>query len=258
MRIGYRTEDFPTFPDYADAETIQTIKNTSLLNVLKLEKVCGTNIARPILENIYCDGNYFYGCDSYRLGRIASDTLSTEKYMINMVAFPVLKSLLKSKQEFNVTTKKNKMYTVMQFNNTTYIYRNAEGLYLDIEKFIPTMYDINTRATDKTSFVDTIDFMWDIAKERESNYLVMDIADGNINISATGLTKKSDEDMQNISVDNAHSLKIGFNGQYILDALKLMNTNEFEMKFGSAVNPIVIQNEAELYLVLPMRLKEVA
>ncbi len=58
---------------------------------------------------------------------------------------------------------------------------------------------------------------------------------------------------------NGEELDIAFNSRYILDGIKIMETEEIELSFMGSLNPCIIKpigDENYTYLALPVRLAQ--
>ena len=74
--------------------------------------------------------------------------------------------------------------------------------------------------------------------------------------SSTSLGLGNDKMVANIV---GEKVEIGFNNKFLLDALKVCDSDEVVLKLNGPVNPIVIvpnEGDSFLFLVLPIRLKK--
>ncbi len=70
----------------------------------------------------------------------------------------------------------------------------------------------------------------------------------------TGLANYSEEIEVHGDVDE--TLRIGFNAEYIRDAVKSYDAEHITMAFNSSIKPMVMSDDELLSLLLPVRLVE--
>ncbi|MBL7576248.1 DNA polymerase-3 subunit beta [Peptoniphilus asaccharolyticus DSM 20463] len=93
-----------------------------------------------------------------------------------------------------------------------------------------------------------------LAKEDRANLVKFEIEDSYIKISSNSEIGNVEEIVE--SKVEGGSLKIAFNSKYLLDGIKIMESEEIKLYFTDSVNPCIIREDDEdyIYLVLPVRL----
>ena len=141
-----------------------------------------------------------------------------------------------------------------KFDNIYMTSRLIEGEFPPYDRIIPT--DSTTALTvNKTEFQKAVEFVALIARESEYNMLTFDIASGHVNISAN--SPDVGEANKSLEADvTGDELEISFNVNYILDALKAMDSQSVQILLNGKYDPILIRekdNDNYSYVVTPVR-----
>ena len=100
-----------------------------------------------------------------------------------------------------------------------------------------------------------------LARDDKNNLIILDIKDFNMQIFSASEYGNVEE---NISIDKeGEDIKIGFNSKYILDYLKIIDSEMISLNLIGKNNPCFIKEESEekevnkdnyIYMVLPVRI----
>jgi DNA polymerase-3 subunit beta len=125
-----------------------------------------------------------------------------------------------------------------------------EGEYYNYNQIIPTSY--NTLVTvDKIQLQENIEFLGLYSKD------VKDLTKWNItkdNLEITVNTTESIYKTNNDITFEGNELLIGLNNSYVLDVLKTIEDSRIEIKFKRNIDPVLIETDKEIYLILPIRI----
>ena len=135
------------------------------------------------------------------------------------------------------------------------ISRLLDGEFLNYKAAIPsttkTVINVNTR-----SLIDSIDRTSLIITDKIKSPVKCVFEDNLIKMSSiTSLGTANDKLPAKIEGD---SCTIGFNNKYMLDALRVCDTDEIRVMLNGAVSPILIvppEGDEFIFLILPVRLK---
>ena len=153
-----------------------------------------------------------------------------------------------------VEVKYSDRFVTFKFDNIYMTSRVIEGEFPPYDRIIPT--DATTRVeVNKIEFRETVNFISLVAKESDYNMVTFDIVPGQITISADSpdvgeASKKIEADV------SGDSIEISFNVEYILDALRTMDTQRIQLCLNGRYDPILIrehENENFSYVVTPVR-----
>ncbi|MFD2672217.1 DNA polymerase III subunit beta [Marinicrinis sediminis] len=145
---------------------------------------------------------------------------------------------------------------LFKLNHLLFYTRILDGVYPDTSKIIPSGFKTEMVIHTK-SFMNAVDRAYLLSREEKTNIVKL-MAQGNgvveISSSLTELGKITEE-VEAISYQG-EPLKISFNSKYMLDALKVTDSEKIHIGFTGAMSPIVIQPEDHvqlLHLILPYR-----
>lgn len=255
--------------DANDYPTLPTINENMIFNlpqgVLK-NMIKGTIFAiaqdetRPILTGVLFEVKdsklNMVALDGYRLAlkREYMDTNNTISSVIPGKTLNEISKILDDSEEIaNITFTTN--HILFNLGNTKVISRLLEGEFIKYSSIIPEEYNLKITAK-RNELLNCIERASLMAKEGNTNLIKLDIQEDNLIITSNSQLGKVKEEMSIIL--QGQPLEIAFNSKYLIDVLKIMEEEEIDMEFSSAVSPCIIRNKEQddcIYLVLPVRLR---
>jgi DNA polymerase-3 subunit beta len=94
-----------------------------------------------------------------------------------------------------------------------------------------------------------------IARSSEYNIVKLDFSMGQVHISSNSPEIGHAEETVPVVIDGP-DVQIAFNGTYITDVLKHVDTKEFYLSLNESLNPAAVretEDEAFIYIVTPVR-----
>ena len=94
-----------------------------------------------------------------------------------------------------------------------------------------------------------------LARESKNSSIKLSIKDDLIVVTSSVEVGSAHEEIK-IKLDG-QDIEIGFNPKYLLDALKVIDTEEIEIELTTSVSPCVMKplgNDNYIYIVLPVRM----
>lgn len=145
----------------------------------------------------------------------------------------------------------NSNHIVFEFDNTIVVSRLIEGEYFRVEQMISSDYE--TKVTvNKREFMNCIDRATLLVKEGDKKPIIINIADGEMDLKINSLLGSMNEsiDINKVGKD----LMIGFNPKFLIDALKVIDDEEVDLYMVNSKAPCFIRNaqESYIYLILPV------
>ncbi len=148
-----------------------------------------------------------------------------------------------------------KRHITFELEGYSIISRLLDGEFLNYKAAIPsttrTVVNVNTR-----SMLESIDRASLIITDKLKSPVKCVFADSMINISSfTSLGSANDRLPAKIEGDNCI---IGFNNKYMLEALRVCDTDEVRIMLNGSISPILIappEGDSYIFLILPVRLK---
>lgn len=142
-------------------------------------------------------------------------------------------------------------HILFEFDTTTVVSRLIEGEYLQIENILSADYETKVKIN-KKEFASCIDRSTLFTREGDKKPLVMNITDDKMTLKMNSTLGSLDEEID--ITKSGKDILIGFDPRYILDALKVVDDEEIEVKFLNSKAPMFIRDEAMsyVYLILPV------
>ena len=221
-----------------------------------------TDEARPALTGlnfkIMGDTLECNSTDSYRLARkiLSLNDLSDADYNIvipskNIVEVSKLLNDDNSNIELHIFNNK----ILFKYDNVLFQSRLINGTFPNTSNLLPnnSILKVTVNVNDLYNVIDRVSIL---TSDKEKNVVTLE-TNGNI------LTMKSSsaeigrvEEKMNIKKDKEEDITISFSARYVMEALKVFETEECEISFVGEVNPIIFKGKDEedlIQLVLPIR-----
>jgi DNA polymerase III subunit beta len=145
---------------------------------------------------------------------------------------------------------------LFKMDSVLFYSRILDGTYPDTSKIISHNY--KTEMVLKTkSLTDAIDRAYLLSREEKTNIVkLVTIGDGSIEISSSSTELGKVTEQIDTKMIQGDELKISFNSKYMLDALKVIDSEFIHIGFTGVMSPIIIRPEDDdrmLHLILPYR-----
>ena len=121
------------------------------------------------------------------------------------------------------------------------------------------MYQYSNQGALKTNlkdFYNTLDRASLLTQSKDKNIIDMEINGNSIIIKASSLEMGKVEEKMTVENETNNNLKISFSAKYMLEALKMFNSEEIYILLNGEINPIIlkeIDKENIIQLILPMK-----
>ena len=147
-------------------------------------------------------------------------------------------------------------HILFEFDNTTVISRLIEGEYFKIDNILSADYETKVKLN-KREFQNCIDRSTLLVKEGDKKPIIMNIQDDVMELKMNSIVGSMDEEID--IVKNGKDLMIGFDPKFLIDALKVIDDEEVEIKLLNPKAPCFIKddNENYIYLILPVTFSSV-
>ncbi|MBP1153249.1 MULTISPECIES: DNA polymerase III subunit beta [unclassified Paenibacillus] len=262
--VGLDPEEYPIMPGIEENKRIQIPSDLLRTMIKQTSFAVSTNEATPVLTGILwtiADGKLkFIACDRHRLASRETNINTEEGMTLGNVTISgkTLTELAKILPDQNTLIDVVFAENQVLFNMKSILFytRILDGTYPDTSKLIPQSYQTEL-VVNTNELIDAIDRAYLLSREDKSNIVkLMMREDKSIEISSTSseLGKVTEELMT--SSMTGELLRISFNSKYMLDALKVMDSEQIHIGFTGAMQPIIIrpdENSSLLQLILPYR-----
>lgn len=162
-----------------------------------------------------------------------------------------LSKIIPGDAESDVTVYFDDNHIVFEFDTTVVISRIIEGEFFRINQMINKDYE--TKITvNRRDFIDCIDRATLLVKDGNKKPVILDFADGTVNINIVSTIGKMNEELD---IDKeGKDVKIGFDPKFLVDALRVIDDENVTLYFMNAKSPCTIRDNDNnyIYLVLPV------
>lgn len=221
-----------------------------------------TGESRPVLTgiNFKLDKNIMEctATDSYRLA-IKKIELSEEVSENINIIIPTknLSELVKlmSEDEENIEMHIFNNKVIFKFDSITMMTRLISGTYPDTSKLIPNEFNL-TMKVKLSDFFSAIDRASLLTNESDKNTIKLESKEDIVIISSNIPEIGNVEEKITVEKSNAVNIKIAFNSKFMMDAIRVIESEELELLFNGEFKPIIIKNPESddlIQLILPIR-----
>ena len=142
-------------------------------------------------------------------------------------------------------------HILFEFDKTTVVSRLIEGEYLKIDNILSADYETKLQLN-KKEFLSCIDRSTLLIKEGDKKPIILNILDDVMELKMNSIVGSLDEEID-IS-KTGKDLMIGFDPKFLIDALKVIDDEEIEIKLLNSKAPCFIKDDEEnyIYLILPV------
>lgn len=264
---GLAAEAFPNLPELGGDKSF-TISQSLLKDIINSTHfaVAQTD-ARPILtgELFKIEGRKLtvVALDNYRLALREEENAvfgneTNYSFVVPGKTLSEFSKLLQDTEEMVIVEFTSK-YIIFKIKDIVFFSRLLEGEYLDYNRAIPKQNKIFVKIkTDE--FIESASRASLLVDEKLKTPLKCNFMDNILDVSCSTQYGKVND---NIKIEKTgENIEIGFNGRYLLDALRACSGEYINIEMSTALMSMVItpakkkENSMYTYLVLPCRLKD--
>lgn len=250
----------PLQPD--KSSTNVTLNSQQFTNMIKkVAFAAAVDDIKPALKGIFFDYKdsilNLVALDGFRLSLQVS-TISCNRdfsFLVDSKSLVDIISLFSLEKDIILTLSENHLF--LSQDNIKANCNLLNDNYVPYERLLPNNFNF-TLKVNRLNLLESLERAFLISKEA-GNLIIFKIPkdEKKIELSCTSSCSKLQEILP-VNTQNPVDMTIGFNFRYILDVLKVCETEEVNFRFISEASPLVIteENENNLFLILPVRLKE--
>ncbi|TJY41699.1 DNA polymerase III subunit beta [Cohnella pontilimi] len=260
---GLDPEEFPVMPTIAE-DQVFSIPGDLLRDLIRQTVFSiSTNESSPILTgvlwNLQDSVLKFVATDRHRLAsRTASVETKEVRFSNVVISGKTLSELAKIVPDQNVmvdiVVADNQV--LFKLGNVLFFSRMLDGTYPDTSKIIPQTFKTELVLNTKM-LSDAIDRAYLLSREEKTNIVRLSTTEGQgIEISSSSSELGRVQEQLDAAELNGDPLRIAFNSKYMLDVLKVIDSEELFIGFTGAMSPIIIKprdHDNSLHLILPYR-----
>ena len=256
--MGQNPEEYPQLPELGGAEKI-VVTGESLLKAFKETQFATSNddmrmVLTGVLLDVKKEDITFVALDGYRmaLSRIEGEQALERDLILPARSVSEISKLIDETKTLTLEIGNN--HVLIQFDETKFFTKLLNGEFFRYNSLIRKEHDMSV-VVDRKQLIDSLERA-SLMTGKERNGLVrLEIKDDQIEILSNSEVGKVHETIR--AQKTGADLTIAFNARYLLEGIRVMDTEEISMGFTDAVNPCIItplNGNDMLYLVLPVRL----
>ncbi|QYR21704.1 DNA polymerase III subunit beta [Paenibacillus sp. sptzw28] len=262
--VGLDPEEFPILPTIVESDVISVPGDLLKTMIRQTVFAASTSEQTPILTgtlwNLSEGQLKFVATDRHRLAsRTTSVEADTDYRFTNVViSGKTLNELSKLVPDDNslveIVVADNQV--LFKIGHVLFYSRILDGTYPDTSKIIPQNFKTELVLNTK-KLTDAIDRAYLMSREEKTNIVRLATQeDGTIEISSSSTELGRVTEQLEVKEMNGEPLRIAFNSKYVLDALKVIDSEFLFIGFTGAMSPIIIKptdHSHSLHLILPYR-----
>lgn len=260
---GLDPEEFPVLPSIADDRIVSLPGNLLRDMIRQTVFSVSTNEASPILTGVLwtlSEGTLkFTATDRHRLAStlapVDAPDISFSNVVISGKTLSELAKIIPDQSEMvDIVVADNQV--LFKLGNVLFLSRLLDGTYPDTSKIIPQTFKTELVLSTKI-LIDAIDRAYLLSRDEKTNIVRLStLESGGIEISSSSSELGRVTERLESAALSGEPLRIAFNSKYMLDALKVIDSEELYIGFTGPMSPIIIKprdHDNSLHLILPYR-----
>ncbi|MCL7747467.1 DNA polymerase III subunit beta [Halalkalibacter alkaliphilus] len=261
---GLDPEEYPRLPQLEE-DLLFRLPQDMLKNMIRQTVFAvSTQETRPVLTGVNLETEegelICTATDSHRLAmRKATIEKNDESLSFSNVVIPgkslneLSKIIDDTNELIDVVVTENQI--LFKLKNLLFFSRLLEGKYPVTKSMIPTQSKTSLKLKTKP-FLQTLERALLLSREGKNNVINLKTLDGG-NVEITSISPEVGKVTENIETEmQGEDMRISFNGKNIIDALKVIDSEDVNITFTGAMSPFVIrpiEHDHYLHLFSPVR-----
>ncbi|SHH36371.1 DNA polymerase-3 subunit beta [Anaerosphaera aminiphila DSM 21120] len=227
----------------------EAIRKTSFAVSYDETRVAFTGVLMDIKENEI----NFVALDGFRMAlkKIIINSTESVSSIVPARSLNELIKIIEDDSQLNISIGKNSMK--FDFQDTTFYTTLLSGEFFKYDGLIRENHSTVVEIA-KNIFQDALERASLLAKEDKANLVKLNVKENEIEITSNSEIGNVEEIVS--SKVDGEPLKIAFNSKYLLEGIKIIDSEKISLNFTDSINPCIIKEDDEnyIYLVLPVRL----
>lgn len=251
-------EEYPDLP-HVDNVLQLPIKGEQLKNAIKKTSFAvSSDETRMIFTGVLMDMKEqlitFVALDGFRMAiqKVHCPCDFRQQVVVPARSLNELAKIADDEEEILIQIARNSI--IFELRDTVFYSTLLNGEFFNYNGLLRETHDISI-ALSRQEFQGAIERASLLAREDRANLIRLEIGKDKISIKSNS---EIGDVHEKIYCSSGHQeLKIAFNSRYLLDGIKIMESEELELNFTDSVNPCILNEVGDqnyIYLVLPVRL----
>ena len=256
--MGKSGEDFSNLPQIERSESICisqfTLKESIRQTIFSIADNFSNKILTGELFDIHEDILRMVSSDGLRISlrRInLKNSYPAKKVIVPGKTLNEVSKILPGDTDKDVNIFFTDKHILFEFDDTTVVSRLIEGDYLKIDNILSADYETKVKIN-KKEFQSCIDRSTLLIKEGDKKPIILNILDDMMELKMNSVTGSLDEEIDIFKIGK--DLMIGFDPKFLIDALKVIDDEEVEIRLLNSKAHCFIKDDEEnyTYLILPV------
>lgn len=250
----YQVNEFAEIPDIKEKEKTQ-IKLSEFVNAINLTMYATSKDPnQAILNGLLVKGDgkelNFVGVDGYRLAKITVDSNASCEFIIPNRTLSFLSKLTPTGETMTIKVSSNHL----QFETSEYTIfsRAISGNFVDYNKVITN--DNQSVLINKNRIIETINRVTILQDSKIKSPAKMTFKEKKLIVEYLNESVNYTDEIE-VESELKEEKTIGVNPKYLLECLKNIKADKVNFKISGELNPIIVENDNQLSVVLPVRIK---
>ncbi len=262
--IGKPAEEFSALPqiDHSDSIVISqyTLKEVIKQTIFSISDNDNNPIMTGELFDIKEDNLRVASLDGHRISIRnvkLKNVYSPKKVIVPGKTLSEISKIIGDDTDKNVNIFFTSNHILFEFDDTLVLSRLIEGEYFNVDQMITRDYE--TKVTvGRTNLLDCIDRSTILVKEGDKRPIIVNITDNNLELKINSTQGSMNEDID--ITKEGKDIMIGFNPKFVMDVLKVIDSDEVNMYMVNPKSPCFIRDDEDtyIYLVLPINFTTVS
>lgn len=176
---------------------------------------------------------------------------SEQKVIVPGKTLQEISRIISDETESMISIYFTKSLIMFEFDDTIVVSRLIEGKYFNIDQMLSTDYETSINVN-RRQLLDCIDRSTLLVKSDDKKPIVLNITDSSMELKINSQIGSMDEDVS--IVKEGRDIMIGFNPNFMIDALRAIPDETVDIYFINSKSPCFIRDKYQsyIYLILPV------
>ena len=256
----YDVSDYPKLESEENAKKLKYTESELLETLNNLSVFCTDNENNKIMQciNFNLKDSRIEALDGYRIGLKRIEDMeklcNDGSVMLHVMAAKDLKKALDKKSNNVITIAEGEKYIVITGKSFTYYQRKIKGEYYRVGQMLNNDFSFSFKAGVTETLVHFKYYTDNVIAKADRKLIILKIGNDKI-ITYGGNTRFETSDELKIADFSGKELTIGFNPYFLVDALKIADSDNVRIGGNNCKTPIMIEADKYSFLVLPVNIE---
>ena len=274
--FGMPGENFPNIPDLVTERGFTTMSDNIKRMIGKVQHSISDQDNRPMLRGAFFkvseNGLEVVSCDSFTLskctlscevGSLSVDGTSSYSFIIPGEALGELNKVLSDGDNSEVLFYLSRKHAIIAKDDNIFFTRIIDSEYIDYNRIIPRDNDIRVEL-DRARLLSGLERANIIAEEKIQgsgrSYVKLIVEGQSLTLNSTSVNGEVSDEMD--CVHEGGDLEIGFNCRYLINSVKVIDSEEIVITLKGSTQAITIEPKeceegfSSFYMILPVRMND--